>query len=169
MIDLTRIERSTLSTEPYEWAFIGDLFAPQNAAALVESYPRACFKTVKGYDQEKGYEYEARALVPMGGEAASHADGLSPAWRRLADDLLSHDYRAALTRLTGRDLTPLQMEANIFHYGAGAWLGPHVDLKERWSRTFLLQDEGREGRRMPQRPALVGHVRDGHERRPHRR
>jgi len=131
MIDLTRIERSALSTEPYEWAFIGGLFAPQNAAALVESYPRDCFKTVKGYDQEKGYEYEARSLVPMCGNAASHADSLSPAWRRLADDLLSPAYRAALTRLTGRDLTSLQMEANIFHYGAGAWLGPHVDLKEK--------------------------------------
>jgi hypothetical protein len=39
MIDPSRIEAQTLSTEPYRWAFIGELFSPSDAAALVESYP----------------------------------------------------------------------------------------------------------------------------------
>jgi hypothetical protein len=131
MIDLTRFERSTLSTEPYGWAFIGGLFAPEDAAALVESYPRDNFKTVKGYDTEKGYEYEARALVGMGSNSVSHAGSLSPAWRHLAEDLLSPAYRAAMSRLTALDLGALPMEVNVFHYGPGAWLGPHVDLIDK--------------------------------------
>ncbi|HEV8306653.1 MAG TPA: 2OG-Fe(II) oxygenase [Methylomirabilota bacterium] len=131
MIDLTQICRQTLSTQPYEWAFVGSLFAPQDAASLVASYPRDHFKTVKGYDREKGYEYEARALISMGGDSVSNADSLSPAWWQLANDLLSPAYRAAITRLTGRDLASLPMEVNVFHYGPGAWLGPHVDLKDK--------------------------------------
>ncbi len=131
MIDLTRIEQSALSTRPYEWAFVGDLFAPAAAAELVASYPRDHFKTVKGYDGEKGYEYEARSLIAMGGAAASYAGGLGGAWRRLAADLSSPAYRAAMTRLTARDLDSLPMEVNVFHYGPGAWLGPHIDLKEK--------------------------------------
>jgi SM-20-related protein len=131
MIDLKQIERGALSTQPYEWAFVGDLFAPQDAASLVASFPRDNFKTVYGYDAEKGFEYEARALVGMGADAASNSRDLSPAWRRLADDLLSNEYRAALSRLTGLDLNSLPMEVNVFHYGPGAWLGPHIDLKEK--------------------------------------
>lgn len=131
MIDLTRIEQSALSTEPYEWAFVDRLFAPRDAAELLATYPRDHFKTVKGYDGEKGYEYEARSLISMGGTAASHALRLSPAWRQLATDLSSPAYRAAMTRLTARDLSALPIEVNVFHYGPGAWLGPHVDLKEK--------------------------------------
>ena len=36
-----------------------------------------------------------------------------------------------MTRLTGRDLSGAWMEVNLVHYGPGAWLGPHVDLKEK--------------------------------------
>jgi len=64
--ETTRIEGSTLSTEPYEWASVGELFAPGDATLLAASFPRDHFKTVVGYDGEKGYEYEARALVGMG-------------------------------------------------------------------------------------------------------
>lgn len=131
MIDFTQIEQGTLATEPYEWAFIGALFSPEHAAALVASFPRDNFKTVKGYDNEKGYEYEARALIGMGSDVPAHVGGLSLAWRLLACDLLSPAYKAALSRLVRRDLSSLPMEVNVFHYGPSAWLGPHVDLKDK--------------------------------------
>jgi len=131
MIDLTQIHRQALSAQPYAWALIGDLFTTSDAAALAASFPRDHFKTVRGYDGEKGYEYEARALIHLGAGSLSHAKSLSPAWRRLAEDLLSPAYRAAMTQLTGIDLTTLPVEVNIFHYGPGAWLGPHLDLKDK--------------------------------------
>ncbi len=67
----------------------------------------------------------------MGADSVSHADCLSAVWRRLADDLLSPAYRAAMTELTGRDLGSVPIEVNVFHYGPGAWLGPHLDLKDK--------------------------------------
>lgn len=131
MIDLTRLDPRLLSNEPYEWAFVDGIFGPRDAAALATFFPRDNFKTVKGYDGEKGYVYEARSLIAMGAAAPSHAESLSPAWRRLAEELLSPAYRAAMARLVGRGLDSLLMEANVFHYGPGSWLGPHVDLREK--------------------------------------
>jgi len=131
LIQLSRIEQQTLATDPYEWGLVNDLFTPQDAAALTASYPRDHFKTVKGYDGEKGYVYEARSLIGMGANEPTFADALGAAWRQLAAELLSDEYRAALTKLTGLDLARVPIEANVFHYTPGSWLGPHVDLKDK--------------------------------------
>lgn len=131
MIDLTQIASHTLQPQPYAWAEISNLFSPTDAAALADSFPCDHFKTVVGYDGEKDYEYEARALVAMGANAISHSEELSQAWLSLAHDLLSPDYRIAMSSLTGCDLIAVPMEVNVFHYGPGARLGPHADLKDK--------------------------------------
>ena len=141
MIQFARLDPKLLSTEPYKWAFIDGLFEPQDAAALAATFPHDNFKTVRGYDGEKGYAYEARSLIGMGEDAPSHVEYLSPSWRRLADDLLSPSYRAAMARLVGHELDLLLMEANVFHYGSGAWLGPHVDHKEKLLTHVLYFNE----------------------------
>jgi len=131
MIRLERFSSETLSTDPYCWGSVDELFLPADASALVDTFPRDHFKTVKGYDGEKGYEYEARSLVHMSATTASSSEALSPAWRSLAEDLLSVAYREAMSRFTGVDVSTLPMEANVFHYGRSAWLGPHVDLADK--------------------------------------
>src|SRR5215204_6149008 len=120
MIDLTRITSQTLSSEPYRWAFVDQLFSAADAQALADTFPRDHFKTVKGYDGEKGYEYEARSLIHMGAHAATYPEYLSPAWQRLATDLLSPEYREAMSSFTGVDLSNLAIEANAFHYSRSA-------------------------------------------------
>ena len=146
VIDLARIEGGKLATQPYEWAFIDRLFSPANAAALSASFPRDSYKTVKGYDGEKGYAYEARALIHMGAGAPAHAAGLSAVWRQLAEDLLAPGYRAALARLLQRDLGSLPMEVNVFRYPPRAWLGPHVDLRDKLiTHVFYFNDVWQEG------------------------
>ena len=131
MIDLTRITTQTLASEPFRWAFVDRMFSPAEAGALVETFPRDHFKTVTGYDGEKGYQYEARSLIGMSADAPTLTAFLSPAWKRLAEDLLSPAYREAMSQLTGVELGDLPIEANVFHYGRNAWLGPHVDLPDK--------------------------------------
>jgi len=149
MIDLAQITGRSLQTQPYQWAAVGDLFTPNDAADLEASFPRDHFKTVAGYGGEKDYEYEARALIAMGADTISHAEELSAAWLALAHDLLSPAYRAAMSSLTGCDLTSLAMEANVFHYGPGASLGPHCDLADKvvthvlyFNKFWRAQDGG---------------------------
>src|SRR5258706_1781372 len=137
MLRIDRLDQAVIESIPFEWKFIDQLFRPEDAAALAASFPKDKFKTVTGYDGEKSYEYVARSLIHMGANAPSHPDALSAAWRELAGDLLSPAYRAAMTRLTGRDLSACVIEANVVHYGPVAWLGPHLDLKEKVANHVL--------------------------------
>jgi hypothetical protein len=141
MIDLSRLTPQMLSTEPYRWAFVDRLFSASDAAALVQSFPCDHFKTVTGYDGEKGYQYEARSLIAMGAASPTHSQYLSTAWRTLAEDLLSSEYREAMSSLTGIELTKLTIEANVFHYGRKAWLGPHVDLPDKIATHIFYFNE----------------------------
>lgn len=128
MLDMQRISPQALQSEPFHWAAIDQLYAPADAAALASSFPHDHFKTVIGDDGEKKYEYEARSLVPMGENRIAYPEALSEAWRSLAQDLISPAYRAAMSAMTGYDLSSAPVEINLFHYGPGASLGPHLDL-----------------------------------------
>lgn len=149
MIDVTQIRRNTLQSEPYAWAEVGNLFSPRDAEALAASFPCDHYKTVASYGGERDWEYEARSLIPMGEHTISHADELSEAWLKLAQDMLSPAYRVALSLLTECDLTALPLEVNVFHYGPGANLGPHSDLDDKlvthvmyFNRTWNREDGG---------------------------
>src|SRR5215510_37628 len=109
MIDLTQFKEQRLSAEPYRWALVDRLFSPADARDLVETFPRDHFKTVKGYDGEKGYEYDARSLIHMGADKPTQAQSLSTTWRRLAEALLSPAYRDAMSQFTGVDLATLPL------------------------------------------------------------
>jgi SM-20-related protein len=149
IIDLTQLARHTLETQPYTWAEISNLFSPQDAEALTDSFPLDHFKTVVGYDGEKDYQYEARSLLDMGADRISYPEELSEPWLRLAQDLLSPAYRAAMSSLTAYDLTAVPVEVNVFHYGPGSSLGPHLDLQDKlvthvlyFNRAWNHQDGG---------------------------
>lgn len=131
MLNIDRIKNAELESLPYAWARIDQLFLPQDRIALAQTFPRDHFKTVSGYGGEKDYEYEARALKPMSSDEIIFVEHLSDAWRRLAQDLGSPAYRAALSCLTGKDLSEAPMEVNVFHYGPGASLGAHPDLNDK--------------------------------------
>jgi len=131
MLNCRQLEEGSLQQDPFEWAFVDRLFTTADAAAIAGSYPMDHFKTVRGNDGEKGYEYDVRSLIHMGAQSASKAEHLAPAWQQLATDLLSEEYRGAMSRLTNHDLKDLVIEANVFHYGPNDWMGPHLDLKEK--------------------------------------
>jgi hypothetical protein len=131
MIHWNQITRHKLETEPYHWAVIGELFSPKDAADLASSYPCDHFKTLSARGGEKDYDYDARNLIGMGADAVSYPEELSKAWRSFANDLLSPDYRSAMSLLIGHDLTDAPLEVNVFHFGPGASLGPHPDLSDK--------------------------------------
>jgi Rps23 Pro-64 3,4-dihydroxylase Tpa1-like proline 4-hydroxylase len=131
MINLNRIATHPLQTEPYRWAVIDGLFSPEDAAALAATFPRDHFKRLADYGGEKDFEYESRALIGMGEDSISRPDELSEAWRSLAKDFLSTGYRAAMSSLTGLDLSTAPLEVNVFHYPPGGSLGAHPDLRDK--------------------------------------
>lgn len=131
LINLAYLRHHRLETDPYGWAVIDNQFTPDDAARLAATFPCDRFKLVNRSDAERDYQYEARSLIAMGADAITHPDDLSDAWQALARDLLSPRYRAAMTTLTGCDLTQAPMEVNVFHYGPGGSLDAHRDLPEK--------------------------------------
>jgi SM-20-related protein len=141
MIDFSRIAEQQLESQPYRWAVIDGLFSPRDAAALATTYPRDHFKRLADYVGEKDFEYEARELIGMGESTVSRPEELSDAWRALALDFLSPNYRAAMSSLTGTDLSSAPLEVNVFHYPPGGSLGPHSDLRDKIVTHILYFNE----------------------------
>jgi Rps23 Pro-64 3,4-dihydroxylase Tpa1-like proline 4-hydroxylase len=133
--------RQPLHESPYRWGRIAALFSPDDARALALTYPRDRFKRLADYGGEKDFEYESRSLIPMGQQSISGLRSLSPAWRALADDLLSRTYRDAMSALTGLDLSDAPLEVNVFHYPPGGSLGPHPDLRDKIVTHVLYFNE----------------------------
>jgi len=141
MINLNRIAEHRLETEPYQWAVVDGLFSPADAAALAATFPRDHFKRLADYAGEKDFEYEVRELVGMGARSVSRLEELSEAWRTLASDFLSAGYRAAMSVLTGSDLSTAPLEVNVFHYPPGGSLGAHPDLRDKIVTHVLYFNE----------------------------
>lgn len=141
MLDLTRLNQQPLHKQPFHWGQINGLYSAEDAAALASTYPHDAFKRVYGYGGEKDYEYQARQLVEMGTGRIVHEQGLSPAWRQLAQELIAPAYRLALSTLTDIDLRAAPMEVNVFHYGPKACLGPHPDLSDKLVTHILYFNE----------------------------
>lgn len=138
MIDLDRISQSKIEVEPYRWALVEGLFLPADAEALASTFPRDHFKRLSHYGGDKDSEYEARALIGMGAQEVSRPEELSGAWRKLARDLLSPAYRAAMSLVSGCDLSDALLEVNLFHYPPGGVLGPHPDLADKIATHVLF-------------------------------
>jgi hypothetical protein len=141
MIDLDRISRSHLETEPYQWAEIDKLFSPGDAAALAATFPIDHFKRLADYDGEKEFAYEIRCLIRMGEQSASRENKLSSVWRALANDFLSPAYRKAMSSLTGLDLSTAPLEVNVFHYPPGGSHGAHPDHRNKIVTQLMYFNE----------------------------
>jgi len=149
LINLERIKNHHLETDPYQWTAITDLYTPDDAERLASTFPCDHFKLVSAYGGEREYLYEARSLIGMGANVVSYPKELSDAWRALANDLLSREYREAMSTLTGLDLTKMPLEANVCHYGPGGSLDAHKDLAEKivthvlyFNRSWNREDGG---------------------------
>jgi hypothetical protein len=141
ILRLDRIEAATLETEPFCWATVDGLFDVAIAKELVAHYPLELYRRVVGNDGEKSYEYEVRELVPLGDDRPVRSHQLAPIWRTLATGLASGPYRAAVSKLTGCDLSSVPIEVNVFHYGPGASLGAHSDLADKIVTHVLYFNE----------------------------
>jgi hypothetical protein len=149
MLDLNRIATARLESAPFPWAQIDGLFSPGDAEALARSYPRDHFKTLANRGGEKDYDYDARSLIRHGSDSLTFEADLSDAWRRLGRQILSREYRDAMSRLTSIDLSAAPLEVNVSHYGPGASLGPHPDLADKvvthilyFNREWRSEDGG---------------------------
>lgn len=131
VIDLSALATARLEDDPYEWCRVGPLFDPEVAQRLSQQIPLADAELREGRDRRRSWRYFVRPLVAMGSSTPARPAGLDTTWRTLAAELAGAAYREALSRLTGVDLTGLDLEANVFSYPPGSFQEPHPDLPEK--------------------------------------
>lgn len=142
VVDLNVIDRAELRPHPYRWGHVGPLCARADLDRLARTVPLETAEVRADSDGRRSWNYRVRCLIPMGSRNLVRPHELDPVWRALADDLASDAYRAAMSRLTGVDLTYLDLEANLFSYPIGGHQDPHPDLPEKVVTHVLWFNQG---------------------------
>lgn len=141
MLDLAQLSRHRLRREPFEWAFIDEVFESRaTAEELRDALPGGGFTErdpSSGASTEivKGI-YKGQTLVE-GSELTAAARALPDVWKKLVEQLASHEYLAAMGKLTGRNLRECPVDVRLSKNGPEHWLEPHPD-NERNIATHLM-------------------------------
>jgi SM-20-related protein len=146
MLNTQSLIDAKLHDEPFQWAHIRESFvSPQAVAELRRDFP------VEGFGRKQrrlaessvsgGHYLNGRGLVTRETGEIFRPDTLAPAWIALANDLLSDDYREAMSKLTGIDLEHTLLEAIVFRQPEGGYLDPHPDNPGKpVSQVFYFND-----------------------------
>jgi GT2 family glycosyltransferase len=142
VLDVEGLRSSRLRSVPFQWARLESAVTAGHAAALSASFPTEGFWLIEDHDGEKSYAYAARPLITLGAREPVTAPDLDPVWHRLGEDLLGEEYRSALSALIGQSLDEAVMEASIWRWGAGHYLGPHRDMPEKIVTQVIYLSDG---------------------------
>ena len=145
-LDLDALESTRLRTEPFNWSLVDPAFRPGVADLLLDTFPAENYWIIDGNDGEKQYTYLARPLVTLGASTPVEAPDLDPIWTSFAEDLVSEDYRHALSALAGVPLHDALMEASIWRWDSGHQLGPHRDMASKLvTQVFYFSERWEQG------------------------
>ncbi|MFE6049873.1 2OG-Fe(II) oxygenase [Kitasatospora sp. NPDC056446] len=135
VIDIPALAGAELLRDPYEHAVLTRSFTDDaSARALREEFTAAGFtRHERRADTEGGKKYlmHNRTLVADGTPDPQGVAELSDTWQRLVGDVLSEEYRAALSALTGTGLDDCAVEARMTRYARACWIEPHTDRPDK--------------------------------------
>jgi hypothetical protein len=131
VMDHSALFAAELRDDPYQWAYVRHAIPLDDAACLLSTFPGDGFWRLEGEDEEKSWTYLARPLVTLGATEPALAGALHPAWQLFAQQLCAKEYRQALGSFLGIDLRTAAMEASVWRWDHGAFLGPHLDLSTK--------------------------------------
>ena len=142
MIDFAALAPGVTRHEPYRWAELPQAVMPEHAAELRRTFPSTGFWDMSRHDGEKYMRFLIRPLVPLGLARLVLAETLDPAWQEFVGQLLSPAYRECSARALGLSLDDAVLEVSAWRWGAGAELGPHLDIPRKIaSQVFYFNDE----------------------------
>jgi len=119
---VSRLDDAELIAEPWEHCYFTDALPKETIAEVLGGFAVAELAQVEETEREKTYRMRTRRLDLLEPAAAP-----SEGWQDLVAALTSARYRSAVSRLTGVPLTDTSVTVDLWQYGAGDWLAPHVD------------------------------------------
>ena len=124
-ISLTRLAKTVLECEPFEWGYLDDAFdTPEASRQLMLQFPDTEFCRMESRDKGKRYAMSARRVHSM-------MNGLTGAWREFLRSLEAESYRRTLSKVVGVCLDTLQQEITLCRYHFGDHLAAHTDKRSK--------------------------------------
>jgi len=130
---LGQIAGGTRHASPFHWGELQKIW--KNAALanrLADEFPTEGFN----FRQRNGGYFYRRTIIPLGSLGVDQPATLTDAWQAMCGELVSEDFRAAMSHLCATDLSEFPMEAVAFRGGKDTHYLPHVDASLR--RGFRL-------------------------------
>jgi hypothetical protein len=152
-VDLDQLGQAQMLTEPYPHLVYDGAFGDEaNARTLFDEFPDS------GFDWQIEYKID-RALGATGPKALRHAkrmrilvdadnrepirpEDLSPAWRRVTEDILDPAYRDVVSDVTGVDVRRTAMLAHFWRFSPGSWFRPHIDKPHKVVTQLFFFGDG---------------------------
>lgn len=132
MLDLASLSGADVHETPWRWSYLEQVWsAPEAAARLAEAFPEEGFKWFCRPEGPKQFRYWGRFLIQPDATAVHDPRELNAEWLDFAGELLSADYRAAVGKAIGTDLSDAVMEATFWRYEPGCWFTGHTGSPER--------------------------------------
>jgi len=138
MINLQSLENGKLKYDPYENAFVDEFIPYDIMEELRVTFPKDNFRyftrqkelddfyTSKGFE-DKHYVMCGRPLVRAGEQDIYLPENIPPIWREFGKDLLTDEYKVAMSKLTGLDLRNCAVQVDLWRYHPGCYTAPHTD------------------------------------------
>lgn len=144
-VNLDALRSAEVATEPWRWAHYQGAFHEPEALAQVYPTSAMVLQPLSGYAPDATGDPATldskRSLIDLGAQEPSGAGDLDERWLQVAADLLSLEYRAALSDVVGFDLTGLRMRAVFHMFNETYSCRPHLD-DERERVVHLLYLDG---------------------------
>jgi Rps23 Pro-64 3,4-dihydroxylase Tpa1-like proline 4-hydroxylase len=130
-----RLENATLCRFPWDHIELPGFLSEDMAATLGAAFDAVTLDRYEKDQAHKPYKLYNR-LLPSNFEAPlTH-------WQEIATYLQGAEYRASIARLIGHDLDACRVTLNMWAYGPGDWLGPHLDHSDKViTQIFYLSRE----------------------------
>ncbi|OQP75157.1 SanC [Xanthomonas phaseoli pv. syngonii LMG 9055] len=109
---------------PFQWGELQNIW--QNDALankLADEFPTEGFN----FRKRNGGHFYRRTIVPLGSFGVDQPASLTDAWQAMCGELVSEDFRSAMSHFCGTDLSKFPMEAVAFRGGQDTHYLPHVD------------------------------------------
>lgn len=131
------LESLTFSLHPWRHVAKTDFLPRPVADALAQAFDVIDLSRHEAYRKNKPYKLY-NACLPIWFDPPVHD------WQRIANVLQASAYRDAMARLTGLDLRGCPVTLNMWAYGPGDLLGPHMDdPKKILTQVLYLNAEWR--------------------------
>lgn len=141
ILDLEALEPDVVRARPYQWGAVDGFVRAAAVGELREAFPDDGFFPNEGHDGEKGYRHHMRPLLTQGADALAPGAPSEDVWRRLVGELVADGFRDAVGRMLGEDVGGCSVEASLFRYAAGDFLGPHRDLPAKQASLIVYLNE----------------------------